>query len=218
MWINPFFDVSQRETALDIVRSNPLAVLIAGGDEVRVSHMPLLLEELPDGRLELVGHMPRVDPMAAAITAGETITCVFRGPQSYVSPAWYADPGLPTYNYLVAQLTGTSRTMQSEGELREHLIDLIAAHEASCPVTGARWQPDAVADARIDELLRFLIGFRITVDVRLAKAKLGQNRSLADQAKAAGVLHTSPRSDDHVIAELMERSLKQREAGQESGL
>lgn len=217
MWINPLFDVSERASALEIVRANPLAVLIASRDGVHVSHMPLLLEECSDGGLELVGHMPRIDPMARAIEAGESITCVFRGPQSYVSPALYADPGLPTYNYLVAQLSGFARMMQSERELRAHLVDLIASHESGCPVTGAQWQPDAVAHARIDELLGLLIGFRITVDLRLAKAKLGQNRSLADQAKAAGILQRSERSDDRAIAEHMERARAEREAEQGSG-
>lgn len=216
MWINPLFDISQRQVALDIVRNNPMATLVAGGAHTRISHMPLLLEERADGKLELIGHIPRIDPVADAVMEGETLTLVFQGPQSYVSPSSYVDPGLPTYNYLVAHLSGQPVVMQSDEELRDHLIDLTDAHEQRCPVTGDQWQPDAVAHARITELLPRIIGFRIPVDELHAKAKLGQNRSIADQQSSAQTLHGSPRSDDQLVATLMDSNRQERALNKEN--
>ena len=215
MWINPLYDISRRAEALDLVRTHPMAMLVAGGDRVRISHMPLLIEEHGPDRLELIGHIPKADTLAKSIMAGDRITAVFQGPLSYVSPTWYVDPGLPTYNFLVAHVSGTPELLAGDDALRAHLIDLIAAHEAGCPITGTPWQPDAVAHARIDELLQLIIGFRIVIDDFQAKAKLGQNRSIADQESAAGVLRESPRSDDRHIAHMMDLSSAERSTTQE---
>jgi len=209
MWVNPLFDASHRASALDLVRGNPLATLIVG-DPVRVAHMPVLLEEGDEDALELVGHMPRVDPAADGLIAGATTIAVFHGASSYISPAWYVAPGLPTYNYLVAHLEGPARAMTDPEDLRRHLLDLTAAHEELRAVTGVSWTPDEVAHARIDKLMPQIVGFRIAVRRIQVKAKLGQNRTIADQRSAAAALHTSPDTADQVIADCMDAAIQER--------
>ena len=209
MWVNPYFDETHRASSLDLVRANPLATVVVG-DPVRISHVPVLLEESSDGTLELIGHMPRVDPASEGIIAGADTVVVFHGARSYVSPAWYAAPGLPTYNYTVAHLAGPARVMTDSDELRNHLIELTAVHEAQRAIPGEAWKPNDVALARMRELLPLVIGFRIPVASFQVKAKLGQNRSVEDQKRAASVLRTSPNTDDHTIAARMEASSEER--------
>ncbi|MEE6281951.1 FMN-binding negative transcriptional regulator [Georgenia sp. MJ170] len=209
MWVNPLFDASHRASALDLVRANPLATLIVG-DPVRVSHMPVLLEQRADGTHELVGHMPRVDPASDGLIAGANTIVVFHGASSYISPAWYVAPGLPTYNYLVAHLEGPAQVMTDSEELRRHLLDLTAVHEELRAVTGISWTPDEVAHARMDMLMPQIIGFRVPVSRFQVKTKLGQNRSIGDQRSAAAALHTSPDTADQVIAECMDASSEER--------
>lgn len=201
MWVNPFFEVSSMESALSVAKESPLATVIVG-DPLRAAHLPVLVEEDQDS-LTLVSHIPLVDPVATALSAGQRALVIFNGARSYVSPAWYAEPGLPTYNFVTLHAQGTAERMQDQDELRAHLLDLISVHEATRNVPGAEWQPDDVAEARMDVLLPRIMGFRIRVDDMQAKAKLGQNRSAQDQIEVAATLASSPVEDDRTIATLM---------------
>lgn len=214
MWVNPLFDETHRRSSLDLVRANPLATVIVG-DPVRVAHIPVLLEETAEGGLELVGHMPRVDPVAGGLIAGATTTVVFHGARSYVSPAWYVAPGLPTYNYLVAHLEGRASVMEDPEELRAHLIDVTAVHESQHSLDGRAWTFDDIANARMEMLMPLIIGFRIPVLRFQAKAKLGQNRPVEDQRSAAAVLGGSVDSDDRAIAERMVSSSEERSSNED---
>ena len=127
------------------------------------------------------------------------------GARAYVSPDWYEDPGLPTYNFSVAHLEGPAEAMTDPAELRAHLVELVRVHEEAKPAVDAGpWQIDAVADARIDALLPAVMGFRITVDSAHAKTKFGQNRSHDDRVATREHLHRSPAAEDREIAERMD--------------
>lgn len=204
MWVNPLFTADARQTVVELVRSQSLATLVAA-DPLRAAHLPMLVEpEDPQG-IVLVGHIPKADPLAEAITAGERILCIFHGPRAYVSAGWYGDtPGLSTYNFTVAHLSGRATAMADDADLRAHLVDLVHVHEQrSTAGGGTPWQLDEVAHARIDQLLPAVIGFRIRVDEAQAKAKLGQNRTEEDRALTQAHLRDSGDSEHRRIAELM---------------
>lgn len=213
MWVNPLFDETSRASSLDLVRSNPLATVIVG-DPPRVSHLPVLLKETGGGSLELIGHAPRVDPVADALMAGARTIVVFHGARSYISPAWYVAPGLPTYNYLVAHLEGDAQVMTDPEELRAHLLDLTEVHEHQYAGDGPVWTPDEVAHARMDVLMPLIVGFRIPVARFQAKAKLGQNRPVEDQRSAAATLARAADADAQQIARRMAQSSDERSNGE----
>lgn len=204
MWVNPLFTADARQTVVELVRSQSLATLVAA-DPLRAAHLPLLVESDDAEQIVLVGHIPRADPLARSITAGERILSVFHGPRAYVSAGWYGDtPGLSTYNFTVAHLSGRATAMADDADLRAHLVDLVRVHEErSTPVGGTPWQLDDVAHARIDQLLPAVIGFRIRVDEAQAKAKLGQNRTEEDRTSTQSHLRDSDDSEHRRIAALM---------------
>lgn len=202
MWLNPLFDDTHRASALAMVRENTLATLVVG-DPLRVAHMPVLLKERPDGDLELVGHIPREDPVADAVVSGSTFVVVFHGARTYISPDWYVESGLPTYNYLVAHLEGTAVEMTDPEDLRAHLLDLTHTLEAGRRDGGAEWTFDEVACAQMEELMPLIVGFQIPVVSMQVKAKLGQNRPVVDRANVTAVLGVSDDGDDRAIAQRM---------------
>lgn len=211
MWINPLFDESDRDSITHVVRAYPLATLIVN-DPLCVSHMPLLLESgggRGDG-MELVGHIPWADPMAEAIGGEAELLAVFQGETSYISPSWYRDPGLPTYNFVVSHLSGAMMPMETDAELRAHLMDLVAHHEARKAGGAPRWSMDAAAYRRMDELLPRITGFRVRVTSAQLKVKVGQNRSLRDQRHVAACLAGSPDTTERRLAERMRASAEQR--------
>ena len=209
MWVNPLYEISSRESALSLARENSLATVIVG-DPLRAAHLPVLVEEDADGSLSLVSHIPLVDPVARALSAGERALVIFNGARSYVSPAWYTEPGLPTYNFVTLHAQGAAEPMRDEQELRAHLLDLIEVSETGRNIPGAKWQPDAVAEARMNVLLPRIMGFRVRVDDMQAKAKLGQNRSAEDQVAVAEALAESPVEDDRTMADMMAKNVAER--------
>lgn len=205
MWINPLFETDSRREVAKLLRAHSLATLVAEAP-LRATHLPLLLED--DGEtMTLVGHIPKVDPVAEAISAGERLMCIVHGARAYVSAGWYDDPGLSTYNFSVVHLEGRAEQMTDPAELRAHLLDLVAAHEEEHSHAGEpHWVPNDVANARIDSLLPAIIGFRVVVDVAQAKAKLGQNRSQLDRASTQEHLQRSAGTEDREIAHRMQEA------------
>lgn len=203
MWVNPLFDADARQTVVELVRSHSLATLVAA-DPLRAAHLPLLVEQR-DGEIELIGHIPKADPLSEAILRGERVLCIFHGPRAYVSAGWYGDtPGLSTYNFTVAHLSGPAVAVTDSEELRVHLVELIRVHEQlSTPAGGAPWELDDVARARIDQLLPAVLGFRIRVDEAQAKEKLGQNRTEEDRVSTRSHLTRSPIGEHRDVAALM---------------
>ncbi len=203
MWINPRFEADARRTVVALLAESPLVTLVAEAP-LRAAHIPLLVDEQPGPELVLIGHIPRADPVSAAIAAGERLLCVVHGPRAYVSPAWYGSVGLPTYNFSVAHLVGTAAAMSDPDELRAHLRVLAEAHErAKPPVDEGPWRPGPDAEARIDMLLPQIIGFRLAIDEAQAKAKLGQNRPAADRVATAQFLDRSAADEHKAVAALM---------------
>lgn len=206
MWINPLFDADARREVAQLLGTHSLVTLVAEAP-LRAAHLPLLLED--DGEtMTLVGHIPRVDPLAGALVDGAEILCIVHGARAYVSAGWYEDPGLSTYNFSVAHLQGRAETMSGERELRAHLVELVQVHEAAKPAVDAGpWRLDDVANARIDELLPAVLGFRIRVSTAQAKTKLGQNRSRADRISTQEHLRRSPEPEDREVAARMDEAI-----------
>jgi len=139
----------------------------------------------------LVGHVARANAQWR-VPALETLVIV-RGPDAYISPAWYATKRehgrvVPTWNYLTAHVYGRL-VIHDDVEWLEALVRrLTARHEAG------RSHPWSVDDAPPDYFagqLRAIVGVEILIDRIEAKAKLGQNRSAEDVAGAIAGLEES---------------------------
>lgn len=198
MWINPAYS-TQDEDGWAIVRANPLATIVTGSP-LRATHMPLIREDAGS----LVGHVPLADPISEQLTSGTEILAIFRGPSSYISPSWYVEVGLPTYNYTVVHVRGTTVAL-GDAELRAHMNELMRFHEKTQKHgQTAPWTPGEEATQRLEMLLPKIAGFRIADATIESKRKLGQNRSETDARSVTTFLRKSRDRDDHAIAGLMD--------------
>lgn len=217
MWVNPLYSSHDIDLALEIMERHPLATLIVG-EPLLVSHMPVIVTR-NGTELTAEGHIPRSDPLCEHLMAGREAVIVFAGPSSYVSPSWYLNPGLPTYNYIPIHLKGRAEAMSGEEELRSHLAQLMDLHERtarwdlngdaaeSLPGTDrAKWAPDDAAHQRTDKLIGAIRGFRMPIQQLEIKTKLGQNRRPEEVAHTAGILMQSSDPDDQFIAAHMTRN------------
>lgn len=162
------------DEAQDLIDAHGFAVLLDGG--LQASHLPLVLER-GEGELgTLYGHFARANPHWQALD-GQRVLAIFQGPHAYVSPRWYAArPAVPTWNYVAVHASGIVEILDDE------------ATQAAFDGLLAKYEPDLLDDAAIlsddyrQRLLRGTVGFRIRLDDLQGKAKLGLNRSEADQA------------------------------------
>ncbi|MGK5049528.1 FMN-binding negative transcriptional regulator [Janthinobacterium sp. GB4P2] len=190
MYTPATFREERLEVLHGLIDAHPLGALVRHGEDgLCADHLPFEIApptpEAPFGILR--AHVARANPLWRG--AGENDACmvIFQGPHAYITPAWYAEKQrsgkeVPTFNYAVVHAHGSLRAIHDAAWLMDLLERLTARHEASqaMPWTIA----DAPADY-IDKLLKAIVGIEIPLTRLTGKWKLGQNRSMQDQASMA---------------------------------
>ena len=136
---------------------------------------------------------------------GESLAIV-RGPDAYVSPSWYAAKAehgrvVPTWNYVTAHVYGRLVVHDDPAWVEDIVRRLTAKHEAArlaSPGQPPAWSVDDAPRAFIEGQLRAIVGLELQITRIEAKAKLSQNRPVADIAGVVAGL--SARGDDRSAA------------------
>lgn len=157
----------------------------------------------------VVAHLTKANPHWKQIADDSPALLVVEGPQAYISPSWYATKAehgrvVPTWNYSGVQLTGRVRLHHDPAWLR-HAVDLLTAvHEAP---RAAPWATTDAPDAFVAGQLRGIVGLEFTVETFTGKAKLSQNRSVADRHGVVAGLRGEVSPDAVVMAEQISSTL-----------
>jgi len=174
--------VSDPRWCHDLIRRESFATLITIDREGApfATHLPVLLEPTR-GRLgTLLAHVARPNPQWRQFGPGPALV-VFQGPHAYVSPAWYeVHPSVPTWNYVAVHAYGVPVVIEDEARIRALLERLTDTYEAGRPVP---WRLDGLADDYLRGMIRGIVAFEIPIDRLEGKAKLSQNRDLADRER-----------------------------------
>lgn len=168
----------------------------------------------PVGYGRLLGHIAIANDQWKTAQPGAQALAIVRGPQAYISPAWYESKArhgrvVPTWNYEAVHLTGTIAFHPDTEWLRAFVTRLTRLHE------GGREHPWAVSDAPpeyIEGQLRAIVGVELTVTSIEAKQKLSQNRSELDREGVVAGLRGEPGPGPAEIAEIMAVQLATAEA------
>ena len=181
------FRWEDRAAIRDFVREIAFGQLFAGTPNgPRVAQVPAVW--LDDDTLGL--HVSRGNGLTRHLD-GATALFTVLGPDGYISPDWY-DEGpdqVPTWNYLAVELEGTAHRMDRDATLAQ-IDQLGAEHEAR--LAKVPWMRDKVDPAKIDALMKGLVGFRLEITAWRGTAKLGQTKptpariAAADASEAAG--------------------------------
>ena len=152
---------------------------------------------------------------------GESLAIV-RGPDAYVSPSWYAAKAehgrvVPTWNYVTAHVYGRLVVHDDPDWVEDVVRRLTAKHEAArltAPGQPPAWSVDDAPRAFIEGQLRAIVGLELQITRIEAKAKLSQNRPVADIAGVVAGL--SARGDDRSARgrRARQRKARQRPPGQ----
>jgi transcriptional regulator len=194
------FQSVDHNEAFELMDGNPFATLMTVVDNKPfVSHLPLTSKKVGN-RIEIIGHLARANPHWKTF-ANSQATVIFSGPQTYITPQWYAENDVPTWNYSTVHVTGKIELIESHDGIVECLKELTAHVERHWPSGWDFFIPD---DLTGDILPKSILGFRIQAEQINFKKKLSQNRSPADRAGVLKGLAT--RGDDNskaVLAEMM---------------
>jgi len=173
-------------------------------DGPRVGHTPLIYigdQSTGDGTVQF--HLSARNALTKHL-AGTTALLVVNGPDAYVSSGWYDAPDEPpTWNYVALELEGPVRRMDAE-KLSAMLQTLTARHEARIQ-GGTRWTMDRLSPARLNGLMKGIVGFEMDISARRDTVKLSQNKSAEERGNIAKGLEENGSAG---IAQLMRTLLK----------
>lgn len=171
---NPSFSLSDPAAIRRLVRENPWITLVSKPESgFVVSHYPAIVDDDRD-ELSIVSHVGRPDDLLHELGSHEVLVIV-QGPHGYISPSWYdAAPAVPTWNFVVAHLSGVPELLDAEENFRM-LGRLVDHFEAPLPEPRAMLGSPADA-AYAGRIASGTVGFRLTPTKLVAKAKLSQNK------------------------------------------
>ncbi len=192
-----------RSRILRLMREHPFATLISSdprspSSEPFLSHFPLLASESTSsgGSIRIEGHMSRQNPQWQHFAAGAVAVAVFHGPHAYITPVWYEEDDVPTWNYAVVHARGDVRIIDDAPGMLKILAAVVNRFEGT--PSESRWKFRLPEDlARAEVLGASIVGFEITVTAIEAKFKLSQNRSAEDRRRVIAGLKA--RGDDESL-------------------
>lgn len=191
MHVPPHFAEIRLPVLFDAIRGAGLATIVTLGTEgLEATPLPLLLDEAEGERGTLYGHLSRGNPQWRRFDAGVEALVMVRGPDAYVTPAWYpakAETGraVPTWNYVAVHAYGPLEVFEDAARLREVVARLSDRHEAG---RAGPWSVDDAPADFIAAQLKGIVGVRIPISRIEGKWKASQNRSAADRAGVAAGL------------------------------
>ena len=208
------FEMGDLDAVASFVDAVGAADLVTVGTDRRPgsSLVPILWDRLdvdPDsGRLgTLLAHVARTNEQWDGVVSGQRVLAIVHGPQAYVSPSWYAAKAehgrvVPTWNYSAVHLSGTVEMVDDAEQLRELVGRLTDRHELD---RSDPWSVDDAPEAYVTGQLKAIRGVVITLDAVEAKAKLSQNRSVADRDGVVAGLLADGDPDGARVADAMAR-------------
>jgi transcriptional regulator len=196
MYIPAHFAASD-ESVTDLLVHHGAADLVTSTDDgLLVTMLPFAYA--PE-RGALLGHVARNNDQWRKPARGESLAIV-RGPDAYISPAWYAAKAehgrvVPTWNYVTAHVYGTLVVHDDPAWVEDVVRRLTAKHEAA--KGEPLWSVDDAPRQYIEGQLRAIVGVELQITRIEAKAKLSQNRPAAD---IEGVVKGLDARGDHLSA------------------
>jgi transcriptional regulator len=192
-------------TVSELLHHHEAADLITvTADGLVATMLPFMYVPEAGARGALHGHVARNNPQWKLPAQGEAMAIV-RGPDAYISPAWYASKAehgrvVPTWNYVTAHVYGELIVHDDPVWTEDLVRRLTAKHEAG---STHPWSVDDAPPEYIAGQLRAIVGVELAITRIEAKAKLSQNRPEAD---VDGVITGLRARGDERSADAVERA------------
>jgi transcriptional regulator len=205
MYIPAHFAVDDDATRELLAKHGAADLITLTADGLLATMLPFAYEPAAGEQGALLGHVARNNDQWRKPALGESLAIV-RGPDAYISPSWYATKAengrvVPTWNYITAHVYGQLVVHDDPHWVEDIVRRLTAKHEAArltSPGQPPAWSVDDAPRAFIEGQLRAIVGLELQITRIEAKAKLSQNRPVADVASVVAGL--AARGDDRSAA------------------
>lgn len=192
MYIPEHFLVTDGEEIDRFIEGNGFGQLISTvANNLFATHLPLLYQR---DEKKLRGHIARANPQWQGLD-GQQVLVILAGPHDYVSPSWYIDPGVPTWNYQAVHISGRAKTLTDTESLESIITALTAQYESGFDTP---WVPGWQASK-----IKGIVGIEIEIEQILCKYKLSQNRSGEERHNVAQQLRDRGNA---ALADAMQRT------------
>ena len=196
----------QRDIAQDLMKRFELATLISQSEKsLQISHLPLVLSQY-DGKECFLGHMAKANPHWRMIEENAHATVIFKGPDHYISPAWYEpqEDNVPTWNYAAVHIEAKVELVNEPNEALQLLEEQVDWWETNL---GTNWKLD-IDNPSIRDLGKAIVAFRIFPLAHQLKFKLSQKQSVHDWESVVANLKSLPSDSAKQVADLMKETRK----------
>jgi transcriptional regulator len=174
MYMPDHFRVDDEAEIFDFLRANAFGQLISLVEgRLFSSHIPFLFA---DDRRTLFAHLAKANPQWRELE-GQEVLITFQGAHDYVSPSWYQNPGVPTWNYQAVHIYARCHLIEQQQRLAEIIHSLTNVYESAFEKP---WQPQYA-----DAMLKAIVGLQLDISDIQCKYKLNQNRSPGDRINVA---------------------------------
>ncbi|MFE6702461.1 FMN-binding negative transcriptional regulator [Streptomyces sp. NPDC057718] len=204
---------------LELIRSNPLALLVTNGPQHPwATHVPVLFAEEPDGPegpdgldatgddlvgRRLLGHLNLMNPHWEALAGAGHALLVFQGPGSYVSPTVYETaPAAPTWDFTSVHVHGALRLIDDPDDLRKIVRATVRAYERE---VGTDWDMSESLEY-FERLLPGVRGFEIKIESVDSMFKLSQEQLPETVTKVIDSFRRSDGGRRQELATMIERA------------
>lgn len=183
--------VEDRKLLHDFMEDYAFVDLVTAAPGIRVTHIPVLLDRTSGPYGTVYGHIARNNPQSETFDGRQQAVIVYRGPNSYISPSWYANtPAVPTWNFAVVHASGTLKPITDKKALHDLLAKLIKTNENRY-TPSSTYDFSKIPDTYIGGMIGGIIGFEMQIDQLEGKFKLGQERTEADKTGILRNLQTA---------------------------
>jgi len=187
MYIPAHFAADEATVHEVLARHGAADLITLTADGLLATMLPFAYEPAAGEQGALYGHVARNNDQWRRPALGESLAIV-RGPDAYISPSWYAAKAehgrvVPTWNYVTAHVYGRLVVHDDPAWVEDVVRRLTAKHEAArvaVPGQAREWAVDDSPRAFIEGQLRAIVGLELQISRIEAKAKLSQNRPVAD--------------------------------------
>ena len=200
MYIPKHFKIDDMDEIKQFIIHNDFATIITTDNNRPVAtHTPMMLNE-ENGEWILTGHVSKGNEQWRTFDENENTLLIFKGPDAYISPLWYGNDNVPTWNYQSVHLYGQC-SLLNEDELQQDLINLLEKYEGAGE-DGATWENlSGSSKAQI----KGIVGFKVKVKEIQAAYKMSQNRNETDYRNVMTALKARNEGDDKEISREMKR-------------
>lgn len=203
MYTPPHFRARSEDELYELMEEFSFATLVSAGVEgpPTATLAPFVLRRDATGRRRLWGHIARANPQSLSLDENKEVLVIFRGPDAYISPSWYADsPNVPTWNFTVVHAYGLPRLLPPDHWRTRWILEQTVDQFESR--LEAPWRLE-VPDGYFASLVQGVVAFEIELMRLEGQFKLSQNHRRANRLGVIAGLQRRPDTAAREIARIM---------------